>query len=557
MTDFLVSFKHAHAEWAVWIQWILQASGYTVDLRERIRDATLAAFLPSNRTHYEATMILISEASDLMGLEDMSVTDTSGGNGDSEAKKTLLVRVGECDVPEALSGPGCVDLVGRTEEDARIAILQEGHREIPAVPTFPGVDNKGNFSRMEENLRELPVPLRWMMSWMWQRERSKILAAAMSSAKTRAAILQEANLRIAERKKEQLQYENELQIRGVVIDLLITRLQELLLTRINASAELAEAVSAMPDDCSSNMGILPSHVDEALASFEQRLSDLVASEWELWIEDAYTTLKENTMRKTVVELDLMGYSDKAQVLEDTYGPKEVEKLNRRIQELVNRGLISVGIARESAIVSTTGDGAILVFEKADHAHEFAKAVHEACQASGPDQDRLGGGMWFRIGAATGNLAISAGENGEQEVSGTAIVRAVRLEAATAPGQLLIDDATYEALDASLKGHYRGPTDVKGKRQERFQSWCFPVVTGPGTPSSDLGNRQKVLELLDELYPESQLDKVMILIDMPRQHQPSKSLTHEERCIILFHWAASGSGCGLSELEKCLGQIVHP
>src|SRR5437868_11181542 len=81
--------------------------------------------------------------------------------------------------------------------------------------------------------------------------------------------------------------------------------------------------------------------------------------------------------KTVVELDLAGYSDITPAVE--IDPGVVARLNAQIQEFVNAGLKSTGAEREQVLLKTTGDGTILAFDRSEEAHRFAVGVHRATQ----------------------------------------------------------------------------------------------------------------------------------------------------------------------------------
>ena len=85
------------------------------------------------------------------------------------------------------------------------------------------------------------------------------------------------------------------------------------------------------------------------------------------------------MQKTILELDLIGYSDKARELEEHLSAELVMQFNDQIQEFVDTGLKAAGLTRADVIVQTTGDGAIVVLDEAEQAHIFAEAVNEACE----------------------------------------------------------------------------------------------------------------------------------------------------------------------------------
>lgn len=67
------------------------------------------------------------------------------------------------------------------------------------------------------------------------------------------------------------------------------------------------------------------------------------------------------MKKTVIELDLKGYSDIARELEEHFSAEVVMQFNEQIQTFVDAGLKATETRREEAVMATTGDGAILVF----------------------------------------------------------------------------------------------------------------------------------------------------------------------------------------------------
>ena len=67
--------------------------------------------------------------------------------------------------------------------------------------------------------------------------------------------------------------------------------------------------------------------------------------------------------KTVVELDLVGYSDAFRALEENVGVEVVARFNDQIQGFVDAGLSAVGTQRARVVLATTGDGAILAFDR--------------------------------------------------------------------------------------------------------------------------------------------------------------------------------------------------
>ena len=83
--------------------------------------------------------------------------------------------------------------------------------------------------------------------------------------------------------------------------------------------------------------------------------------------------------KTVLELDLVGYSSISNNVEESLDVSTVAQLNQQIQSFIDIGLKASNVTRELTVMSLTGDGAILVFNSAKQAHVFAEAVHHATQ----------------------------------------------------------------------------------------------------------------------------------------------------------------------------------
>jgi hypothetical protein len=107
-----------------------------------------------------------------------------------------------------------------------------------------------------------------------------------------------------------------------------------------------------------------------------------------------------TGKKTVVEMDLVGYSDISRLVEENVGVEVVATVNQRIQQFVDGGLIAIGNKRDGIVLANTGDGAILAFDEAADAHNFAVAVHEATKQHNAGLSIRSAERWFRIGAST-------------------------------------------------------------------------------------------------------------------------------------------------------------
>ena len=163
------------------------------------------------------------------------------------------------------------------------------------------------------------------------------------------------------------------------------------------------------------------------------------------------------MIKTVVELDLIGYSDQARELEEQLGAEVVMQFNDQIQEFVDTGLEAANLTREDVKVRSTGDRAIVVLDEAEQAHIFAEAVNAACEEHNSARSIESAKRWFRIAAATGDVEIR-----DDDLAGIVIANAVRLETAGEAGHFLVDRATYDNLPKKLRKHYLPEEEVRGK-----------------------------------------------------------------------------------------------
>jgi class 3 adenylate cyclase len=188
---------------------------------------------------------------------------------------------------------------------------------------------------------------------------------------------------------------------------------------------------------------------------------------------------ERIVRKTIVELDLEASTDVASSLEEHLSATSSLRFREQIQSFVDAGLETVGLSRKHAVMKDTGDGGILAFDQPDVAHRFSEAVHQACNAHNQAKSVIKAKRWFRIGIATGDLALP-GSGSIHAAAGSVIARAVRLETAAHAGEILADADTYSALPHELQVKYGSEEQVVGKRNERFSARrCVLIIVGSG------------------------------------------------------------------------------
>jgi adenylate cyclase len=183
----------------------------------------------------------------------------------------------------------------------------------------------------------------------------------------------------------------------------------------------------------------------------------------------------HSLTKTILEMDLVAYSDVARLLEENLNVAAVKVFQDQIQEFVDYGLSVIGLHRDDVVMSTAGDNAILMFDDATTMHKFAQAVQTQTLAHNSVRSVESAKRWFRMGAATGVVLIMPAE---RRIVGSTIARAVRLEAAAEIGQLVVDTATFDTLPDSSKELYGSVDIIKGKRAERFEGRRCTLIDVP-------------------------------------------------------------------------------
>src|SRR5436853_2475822 len=268
------------------------------------------------------------------------------------------------------------------------------------------------------------------------------------------------------------------------------------------------------------------------------------------------------MNRTILELDLVGYNSIASTLEESLGSSAVSTLNADIQGFIDQALKTVGLSRSTSVALTTGDGAILLLERAADAHHFALAVHENTRTHNQDKLEATAKRFFRIGAATGDITVQPRGDGAFDIAGVTIARAVRLEKAAQPGELIVDVATFGFLPRVLSISYGDEVTIDGKRDERYaahrclmNSEAPKVVRQKAKPSTvPTGDRRSILSLFAKLHPTN-VSRLIFLLEIPIIEQPREgiSVSEAERQILSY---ASDTLDGLGRLESELNYLVE-
>ena len=321
------------------------------------------------------------------------------------------------------------------------------------------------------------------------------------------------------------------------------------------SAFVAEATSAIEHLCSGRysaalrkrlpVGDIPSRAEPANVDV-RKSSRPISSVSAFSMPSVQVGLSE----KTVVAVDLIGYSSIVRSLEPGASPQAFADLEKEILSFVRRAA-ALQAAQEYDLI-TTGDGAILVFAVAEGAHRFGKSLQEAGSAHSVAAPVASSQRWFRVGIATGALS-DLESAGRRSYSGITIATAVRLEAVGRAGELVLDMRTWAALPPALRALYGPEEKVRGKRDEEFLVRRYQVVlqapeivsTEPSR-SSSWNKRSEVLHLIEKLEFDGEMEKLMFLIEMPISERPKGVSPNVKRAQIL-NWVDAHSGSGIDHL----------
>lgn len=260
-----------------------------------------------------------------------------------------------------------------------------------------------------------------------------------------------------------------------------------------------------------------------------------------------------TVKKTVLELDLVGYSSISSNVEENLDVTTVAQVNQQIQSFIDSGLKASNASREENVMSLTGDGAILAFDSAQQAHGFAEAVHRATQEHNRTRTQQLAMRVFRSGAASGEIFMKRKAGGGYDIAGSTIARAVRLEAKALPGGLLVDQTTFESLSSSQQSQYGAKHTVFGKRDEQFEGYAAQLnpdgvrqaafFTGaeetpaqqPAVATSESDKRRQILSALRQLKGHQYMELVFLL-ELPIGQRPSETLNLDQQKAQILKWA---------------------
>ena len=195
----------------------------------------------------------------------------------------------------------------------------------------------------------------------------------------------------------------------------------------------------------------------------------------------YTTLSEGRDFEDVRDLQTR-YFDTARTVIERYGGT--------IEKFIGDAVMAVWgapVARE---------------DDAERAVRAALELVDAVATMGADGPTE---LHLRAGVLTGEAAVTIGATGQGMVTGDLVNTASRIQAAAAPGTVLVGDSTHRATEAAVAYAAAGERELKGK-SEPVQLWqALRVIANRGGEGRSAGlespfvGRERELRLAKELF----------------------------------------------------------
>lgn len=172
-----------------------------------------------------------------------------------------------------------------------------------------------------------------------------------------------------------------------------------------------------------------------------------------------------TLTVTVLMSDIRGYST---IAEDADPTVLAHQLNEHRAEM-NRAIL----AQAGTVMQFVGDSVMAVFgaplPEQDHAQRALAAAHAMHEAQTEVNARWAGerlpAFHLGIGLSTGQVAaalLGSEERLEYSLVGDSVNLCQRLQQFAAGGETILSEATYRALDGSVKAEALPPAQVKGR-----------------------------------------------------------------------------------------------
>jgi class 3 adenylate cyclase len=247
---------------------------------------------------------------------------------------------------------------------------------------------------------------------------------------------------------------------------------------------------------------------------------------------------------TVLFADLVGSTELGE-----QDPERTRALLDRFYDAMAAEIEAAGGTVEKFI----GDAVMAAFG-APLAHEdhAERALHSALSMQRRLEELFGGELALRIGVNTGEVVVGRPREGSSFVTGDAVNVAQRLEAAAAPGEILVGERTVAAARGAFEFGDEASIEVKGKtgavqarRLVRALSLMRPRGVG-GLRSAFVG-RESELGLLQATYRRAVDQSEPHLVTIMGDAGVGKTRLVRE----LWEWLAAQSPAPVRRTGRCL------
>jgi class 3 adenylate cyclase len=190
------------------------------------------------------------------------------------------------------------------------------------------------------------------------------------------------------------------------------------------------------------------------------------------------------LRSTFFFADFKGYTERVQILEQTAGPQAAVELRYKVAQYIEETFHRLKTEIKPSdyqLIDTAGDGFFFHFREAKHAFLVAEGLQKLTSAHNAEVTDDIAKHLFRTGAATGDAAWERGKP-----VGHVVNVGSRLQSASTGGDLVVDQATFDALPHEMRQQFGQKEIIRDKHDKAYEVYrtAFGRTLSP-LPTSNL------------------------------------------------------------------------
>ena len=245
-------------------------------------------------------------------------------------------------------------------------------------------------------------------------------------------------------------------------------------------------------------------------------------------------MSSETIKLTVVQLDLVNSSKSTGVIEPELGLDGTELFINQIKEFVSEPFNSVpNRSQYDEYQSLGGDGYRILFQKVDNAYKFVENFCKYVEEYNSEphvKKRI-----FRIGAVTGNVKYNPSKLGLDKITGHVLVTLSRLVTAE-PGWFYVDKATFDLLNEDVRQDFIKVLVKSKEHEEDIPAWRCQMISDTSLPATEPIKLEEIYDLFKKLTQQAQITRVAQLIGMPNDFRPSNYMNLYAAKTAIVDWA---------------------